>query len=117
MSDQISQQFSLHGMELIWFSLIVAFTTLGGWAVVFNVIQKKSETLGQLIAGGSFVQNLTVVGVVIATTSLGALGAMKGELCATVFSGIVGYVLGSMKARKSEANRDESKELQPPARS
>ena len=114
MPIQSSQALSLQGMELLWFSMIVTSATLLGWLVVFRVVQKKEETLGVLIAGGSFLQNLTVVGVVIATTCLGFVGVMRGELCATVFSGIAGYVLGSIKAKNSGAKGNEPDRSQPP---
>jgi hypothetical protein len=53
----------LEGIQFIYFCLIVAITSLIGWAVFFKVVSKKDGNVRELLSGGSFLENLTVVRV------------------------------------------------------
>lgn len=89
----------LEGMYFIYFCLIVAITGLFGWTIFWLVLRKEGN-VRELFSEGSFLENLTVVGIVIATTSLGAIGVLSGQVCGAIISGIAGYVLGSKSRAK-----------------
>lgn len=92
----------ISGWQFIVFIFIVSFMTLVGWYIFFVAIKKSNENVKDVLADNAFLENLIVVGVVIAITALGSIGIIKGELCATILSGIVGYVLGSKKLKYFE---------------
>jgi hypothetical protein len=75
---------------------------LSGWIWFWWVVMKKQESPSQILVQTAFLQNLTVIGVVCASGLLALVGVIKGELEATLLTGIVGYVLGSIKAFKSD---------------
>ena len=77
---------------------IVLATLLIGWICLFWVMKSNKESVGGLLEGPSFLQNFTVISVVSAASLLAFAGIIKGELIVSLLSGIVGYVLGTIKA-------------------
>jgi len=88
-----------------------------GWLMFFFVVLKNKENVRDLLTGSSFLQNLTVIGVVISTGLLAIVGVLKGELAATLLSGVVGYVLGSTaRGLEKVTSRTETEPQQHPGR-
>ena len=83
--------------------LILCVTMLllltGGWLGFCLTIWKTSGSFAEIWRSG-FLENLTVSLVVIATVTLALAGVLKGDLVATLFGGIVGYVLGNIGRRR-----------------
>src|SRR6266545_2663955 len=88
--------------HFLYLVLIVAVMLLCGWLWFWWVVMKRGESPSQILFQTAFLQNLTVIGVVCASGLLAVLGVIKGELEATLLTGIVGYVLGSIKAFRSD---------------
>jgi hypothetical protein len=78
---------------------IMAVATVIAWLSGARVIKAKNESIKELIEKTTFLQNVTVFAVVSSCTLLGLAGIIKGELVGAILSGIVGYVLGSIKKR------------------
>ncbi len=88
------------GSEFIYLIMIICGMLLVSWLWFFSVVRKNGESVRDLLTGSSFLQSLTVIGVVITTGILAIVGVLKGELASTLLSGIVGYVLGSIKTHE-----------------
>ena len=61
--------------------------------------ERKNESIKDLMSEIAFVQNVTIYCVVFTSGILGLAGIMKGELIGSILSGIVGYVLGTIKTK------------------
>jgi hypothetical protein len=86
--------------NLFWLGVVAASVLLLGWFIFFIAAMRTRENLKTLI-DGTFLQNLTVILVVAATAYLTLTGLLKPELSGSIVSGIVGYVLGTIKQRQS----------------
>jgi hypothetical protein len=87
---------SLHFL-ILCISMVLLLTA--GWLGFCLAILKSGGNFADIWRAG-FLENLTVSLVVIATTTLGLAGVLKGDLVATLFGGIVGYVLGNVRRRR-----------------
>lgn len=90
----------LTGNQFIYVFAIICIMLVIGWIWLFYVVRHNNESVRDLLTGSSFLQNLTIIGVVIVTGLLGIMGVLKGELVSTLLGSIVGYVLGT--SRKTE---------------
>jgi hypothetical protein len=88
--------------HFLWIFMVTAGMLLSGWIWFWWVVMKKQESPSQILFESSFLQNLTVIGVVCTSGLLALIGVIKGDLEATLLTGIVGYVLGSIKALKTD---------------
>jgi Ca2+/Na+ antiporter len=79
---------------------IVAVGLVIGWVWFWWVFKTKNESVKEFVTDVSFLQIMTVVLVVVATAFLTLAGTIKGELAGAIYSGIVGYVLGSIKSKQ-----------------
>lgn len=98
------------GSQFLILMGIVCGMLIVGWLMAFFVVLRNKEHVRDLLAGSSFLQNLTVIGVVITTGCLAIVGVLKGELAATLLSGVVGYVLGSQSRSGRERTRMQGSE-------
>ncbi len=87
--------FMITGCQFLILMGVLCAMLILGWVMFFFVLIKNRENVRDLLTGSSFLQNLTVIGVVITTGLLALVGVLSGELAATLLSGVVGYVLGS----------------------
>ena len=67
-----------------------------GWCITFWIL--RHGDVNRLFFGGNILRRLTVILVVYATLVLVVVGVLNEAVCA-IFSGIVGYVLGSMRRK------------------
>jgi hypothetical protein len=81
-----------------FYMIVIAgmITLMVGWLIFFISVMKTKESVKELI-DGSFIQNLTVILIVVAVGYLAALKVLSSDLTGALLSGIVGYVLGSIK--------------------
>lgn len=91
--------FNLSGDQLLY--LVVALTVALVVALVafFVAFSRAPAELRQLVADGAYLQNLTVILVVLVAGGLTLAGKLSSELAATLLSGITGYVLGGVKRK------------------
>jgi hypothetical protein len=95
----------IDGLQFVIMVSIICLMLLIGWIWFFDVVKKNSEGVHVLLNGTAFIQNLTVIGVVIMTGVLAIAGILRGDLAATLLSGVVGYVLGSIRLPDKSAVR------------
>lgn len=93
----------LDGVYFLYFVTTVCGMLALGWVWFFWVVKQNSEGVHQVLAGGAFLQNLTVIGIVVMVGVLSIGGVLTGELAATLLSGIVGYVLGTARSRSASS--------------
>jgi len=90
--------------------LYLCFAAIGalviGWVVAFATLRDKSDVMHGLLMEGNLLRLLTVVFVVLCTTLLAIMGKLN-EAVAAIFSGIVGYVLGTLRQRTLSNERQE----------
>lgn len=95
----------LDGNQFLILVGIVAGMLIVGWIAFFIVVFRKGDGVKDVLEGGGFLQNLTVIAAVIATGLLATIGVVKGELVIALYSAIVGFVLGtggqSLKRRRT----------------
>ena len=84
---------------LIAGGMLLALALAGGISVA--VLYRANPGVGEALARTQPLYILTVLAVVVATTVLALERIMTGDVAASVLSGIVGYVLGSLKQTTS----------------
>ena len=100
--------------HFLWIVLALCAILLAGWVYFWHVIARQKESPTQVLAGTAFLQNLTVIGVICGSCLLALTGIIKGEVEATLLTGIVGYVLGGMRAGASKIFERSSAGPEPP---
>ncbi len=103
----MNQPFSLTADQFLILCGIMILGLVAAWAVAFHSMRGQSKLSAALFADGLFLRLLTVVFVVCAVFGLALVGRLTSEI-ATIFSGIVGYVLGSAKSEKTRDGGDTS---------
>jgi hypothetical protein len=83
---------------ILYLASILASVLILGWLIFFIAAMRTKENVKSLI-DGTFLQNLTVILIVAAVSFLALIRILPGEIVGSVLSGIVGYVLGSIKVR------------------
>ena len=94
--------------ELTFLAACIGFVLIAGWISFFVVMAIKNEKIHDLIAQTAFLQTLVVIGFGTATTYLAICRIFPAELAATLFSGIIGYVLGSTRVAARAPSRPTS---------
>jgi hypothetical protein len=103
-------QIAIDGQQFVILSISLAGAILVGWLSFFYVAKHTRESLRELI-GGSFIQNLTVILVVAVAGCLALARVLSGEVTATLLSGIVGYVLGSVRTAPTPASVADAQKM------
>jgi predicted neutral ceramidase superfamily lipid hydrolase len=101
-------KFLLTWLAMISTGIIVAFI---GLSVVGAIAFKKqdpsmAEKFVELFGRGDMVRLITAVTIVIAVTALAFGGVLSGEVTGTLLSGVAGYVLGGISARRQSKGKD-----------
>src|SRR5450759_4312363 len=99
---------SIDAEHFLWIVAITAVMLLSGWIWFWWVVMRKEQLPSQILFQTAFLQNLTVIGVVCASGLLALIGVIKGDVEATLLTGIVGYVLGSIKALRGDPTPSRS---------
>ncbi len=94
------ESITLSSENLFWIIIVGAVCITVGWIAVFLLLRKQQGQLEVFLRDGNGVKLLTVVFVIFATTILAVMGALS-EAVAAIFSGVVGYVLGSVRGTKA----------------
>ena len=82
------------------------FVLLAGWCMTFFIIRKTPGQVETALKDGLLPKLLTIILVLLATTILALTGKMT-EATAAIFSGVVGYVLGTTNTpRRADTNKD-----------
>ena len=78
--------------------MVIAFciSVAIGW-----VAHKNANAAASLLIKSKTLHIMTVLVVVFAATILGLERILTGEAIATIFGGVIGYVLGSLRAERS----------------
>ncbi len=88
----------LNEQNLLILGISIALVLLIGWAIFFLSVIKTKESIKDLISD-TFLQNLTVILVVVGASFLALAKVIPGEVVGSILSGVVGYVLGSIKTK------------------
>ena len=88
---------SLDSNQLFWLGIVSMICALIGWCASFIVLRNNVEQLKALLLEGNLIRILTVIAIAVTTTFLALVGILEGIAVATLFGGIVGYVLGSWR--------------------
>jgi hypothetical protein len=91
---------------ILYLALILASVLILGWSIFFIAAMRTKENVKSLI-DGTFLQNLTVILIVAAVSFLSLIRILPGEIVGSILSGIVGYVLGSIKVRTEMSKQDQ----------
>jgi hypothetical protein len=104
-----SAQFVLDATK--WMVVVFAIIAAG---VIAGGIRAGSGTTVSIVTGlirqGSIIKLTAILAIVWVVFALGALGTLRGELVASILSGIAGFVLGSAskEKRRSGDEKDQS---------
>jgi len=107
---QMTQPFAITADQ---FLILCGINTIGivlAWGVVFYSLRSDKQLAEALFADGLSLKILTVVFIVCAVFDLALVGKLTGEI-STIFSGIVGYVLGSTKFAHPRMPRSKDDQL------
>ena len=72
------------------------------WGVFWLIVWLQDEKITAVLSNPAFFQVVTVMGVIAAAVVLSLSDKLKGELTASILSGIVGYVLGSLTTKQPQ---------------
>ncbi|MDP8313529.1 MAG: hypothetical protein RAP70_00440 [Candidatus Celaenobacter antarcticus] len=97
----------INGDQFIILIAIICFMLTVGWITFFIILSRNKEKIKDILSGSGFIQNLTVIGVVIIVGCLAIGGIFSGELCAAILSGISGYILGSSKSIIKKSSKSQ----------
>lgn len=101
----MDQAFTVTAGQFLLLCGMIIVGLVASWGITFYSMKGESKLAAALIADGLFLRMLTVVFVVCAVFGLGLVGRLTAEI-STIFSGIVGYVLGSAKSDQSSKTQD-----------
>ncbi len=87
--------------DVLWVVIGVMVCLTLAWSVTFWILRNKDKQIKALLLGGNALRLLTVILVVCATSILAVIGVLSEAVCA-IFSGIVGYVLGSLTSKTQD---------------
>jgi hypothetical protein len=91
--------------------LLSILATLGlsaCWTVFWIVVYRREESITEILSNPSFFKVVTVMGVIAAAVVLSLCDKIDGTLTASILSGIVGYVLGSLAGKQPPGNTTAS---------
>lgn len=81
--------------------VILSFLATGGlcilWIAFWIAVRTSGEKVSEILLNQSFFKTVTVMGVIAGVVVLALAGRIDGDLTASIFAGIVGYVLGATK--------------------
>jgi ABC-type thiamin/hydroxymethylpyrimidine transport system permease subunit len=89
----------LTGNQIYWLIIVGIAAFAVGWCVTFYLLRNKEESLKSLLADGNALKIVTVMFIIFATGLLAILNKFDQSV-STIFSGIVGYVLGTMRRKR-----------------
>ena len=101
---------TLSEATILYIALTVSGVLILGWLIFFIAAMRTRENIKSLI-DGTFLQNLTVILVVVAASFLALLKVLSGEVAGSILSGVVGYVLGSIKGRSEVINHQTKTQI------
>src|SRR5215207_8979216 len=81
-------------------AVISTFALTGLAFVLIAIVVRQHPQLVDQVVSADTLHMITVMPVLLATVSLAVEGIFTGEAAASILSGIVGYVLGSLKGKK-----------------
>ena len=82
------------------FSAILVFCLIICWGLFWRNFKTKPEIAAEIFKDQNILSILTVMFVVLFTGTLGLVSLIDSSTIAAIFSGIVGYVLGSINSSK-----------------
>lgn len=91
---------TLDSNQIFWIILVGMICLAVAWCVTFWALRNKVEQIRALFLEGNLLRLMTVIFVVFATSILAIMDSLN-ESVSAIFSGIVGYVLGSMRKQRS----------------
>jgi hypothetical protein len=98
-------EITLSGYQVFWIIIVGQSSLAVAWCATFYFLRDKEDPLKSLLAGGNVIKIMTVMFVVFATGILAILERFDQSV-GTIFSGIAGYVLGSMRRSEAETQAD-----------
>jgi hypothetical protein len=96
---------------LIGFAILMTALTIMGLVSVWRAGAEAIKPIAQLVDRGDLVRMLAVIFIVSAATGLVVIGKIDGNSCATILSGVAGYVLGSGARRQGQEPNAPKKRL------
>ena len=90
------------------FTFLIAWCVgalLLGWCITFAIIRKHPGQVNTALKDGLLPKLMTIILVLLATTVL-ALADKLTEAVAAIFSGIVGYVLGTTNLSQQKSSKE-----------
>jgi len=101
---------------LIWLGMMsvgILFAVIGLTIIGVIVFKKDNpasvKAFSNIFIKGEMLRLVTVIAIIIAISALSFGGILKGEIVATLLSGIAGYVLGGMTKSQNDKYLDENK--------
>lgn len=86
---------------------IVGLVVFAG--ICFTIVLYRDPDSIRSFRGGNVVHYVTVIAVVMATITLALERVLTGEAAASILSGIIGYVLGTLRYRVSVDRQGDEK--------
>jgi hypothetical protein len=87
---------------IVYLFLICFIAAVLMWSALVWALHKTTAEFRLWLQPDNLIKIVTIFLLIICTTSLGILRIIKGQLISTIFSGIVGYVLGTGLKRNAE---------------
>ena len=84
-------------VEFLYLMSAIIVGLLIAWLGLMYFVSRHKDALNTLFSDGNLLRMVTVVFIIAAASCLALIDKLSSEL-ATLFSGVAGYVLGSMKA-------------------
>ena len=83
-------------------SILATVGLVACWITFWVVVCSQKQEITSILSNPAFFQTVTVMGVIAAAVVLSLCDKVRGELTASILSGIVGYVLGSLKTKQPQ---------------
>ena len=97
MSDQTLQLLFVLGIP----SLMLAIC----WISLMVTMHKTTGELKYWLTPENVIKSITIIFIVMSVLALSVLGILKGDVVGTIFSGIIGYTLGTRFLERKENNQ------------
>lgn len=82
-------------LQLLFVLLVPFATIIICWLSLMITMRKTTGELKHWLTPENIVKSIAIIFITISVLALAILGILKGDIVATIFSGIIGYTLGT----------------------